>query len=240
MDELRIAVVGKDVGVTNAYIHVEEAIKLVASFKDISINIAWIDSHNVNKENVATLLKGYNGILIPGGFNFDGVEGMILAINYARSHAVPFFGICLGMQLTVIEFARNIVGLKEATSSEFDNNSKQKVIDRIPGLEKGKLLEGKLPCLLKANSLIEKCYQSLDIVETFNHGYAFNNEYVDLLEEKGLILSALSSDGKLIEAVELANRPFFLAVQFHPELTEPNKPHPLFLGFIEAAINNKQ
>ena len=165
---------------------------------------------------------------------------MISAVKYARENDVPFFGICLGMQLTVIEFARDIADIKEATSSEFNKDSMQKVIDRIPGLEEGKLLEGKLPCLLKADSLIEKCYQSLDIIETFNHGYAFNNEYVDLLEEKGLILSAISGDVKLIEAVELTNHPFFLAVQFHPELTEPDKPHPLFLGFIEAAFKNRK
>jgi len=238
MSKVSIAVVGKDVSVNNAYIKVKEALEKAADFNNIEIAISFIDSHLVNKDNVNNILKGYNGVLIPGGFNYDGVEGMIVAINYARTNNIPFFGICLGMQLTVIEFARNIAEIKEATSGEFFKDSKQKVIDRIPGLKAGQLLEGKLPCILKKDSLIESCYQTLDIVETFNHGYAFNNEYVDLLEEKGLIPSALSSDGNLIEAVELTNHPFYLAVQFHPELTEPNKPHPLFLAFLNAILNN--
>ena len=240
MKNLTIAVVGKDVGVVNAYSLVEKAIKQAASFKKLNINIEWIDSHRLNEKNITYILKGFNGILVPGGFNSDGVEGMILAINYARKNKVPFFGICLGMQLTVIEFARNVAGLPLATSSEFDNASLYKVVDRLPGLLEGTLREGVFTCNLKAQSLIEKCYQSSKVDETFRHGYSFNSDYKDLLEGKGLIISAYSNNGRYLEAVELNNHPFFLGVQFHPELSYPDKPHPLFISFIEAAFKNRK
>lgn len=239
MKNLTIAVVGKDVGVANAYSSVEKALRQAAIFKQLNIHIEWIDSHRINENNVADILKGYNGILVPGGFNSDGVEGIILAINYARENKVPFFGICLGMQLTVIEFARNVAGLPLATSSEFDQASLYKVVDRLPGLLEGTLREGVFACDLKANSLIEKCYQSSNIDETFRHGYSFNSDYKDLLQDKGLIISAFSNNKQYLEAVELNNHPFFLGVQFHPELSHPDKPHPLFISFIEAALNNK-
>ena len=231
---IKIAVVGKSESFNKSYSAIEEAFKKANGIVKFSYETHWIDSKTIDKNNVGALLKEYDGILLPGGFGYVGTEGMILAIEYARNNKTPLFGICLGMQLTVIEFARDVANLNEATSGEFDPESTQKVIDRIPDLAKGTLLEGSYPCVLKANSLIEKCYQSLDIEETFNHGYTFNNEYADLLEEKGLVLSALSSDGKLIEAVELNDHPFFLAVQFHPELTHPDKPHPLFVSFLKA------
>ena len=239
MKNLTIAVVGKDVGVANAYSSVEKALRQAAIFKQLNIHIEWIDSHRINENNVADILKGYNGILVPGGFNSDGVEGIILAINYARENKVPFFGICLGMQLTVIEFARNVAGLPLATSSEFDKASSCKVVDRLPGLLEGTLREGVFTCSLKADSLIEKCYQSSTIDETFRHGYSFNSDYKDLLQDKGLIISAFSKNEQYLEAVELNNHPFFLGVQFHPELSHLDKPHPLFISFIEAALNNK-
>ena len=239
MKNLTIAVVGKDVGVANAYSSVEKALRQAAIFKQLNIYIEWIDSHRIYENNVADILKGYNGILVPGGFNSDGVEGIILAINYARENKVPFFGICLGMQLTVIEFARNVAGLPLATSSEFDQASLYKVVDRLPGLLEGTLREGIFACDLKANSLIEKCYQSSNIDETFRHGYSFNSDYKDLLQDKGLIISAFSKNEQYLEAVELNNHPFFLGVQFHPELSHLDKPHPLFISFIEAALNNK-
>ena len=240
MNKIEIAVVGKDVGVTDAYSKVDKAIKQVASFKDAKININYLDSHLVNSDNVNIILKGYNGILVPGGFNSDGVEGMILAIKYARENKIPFFGICLGMQLTVLEYARNVVNIPLATSSEFDNNSSYKVIDRLPTLKEGELREGLIICELKEDSLIEKCYRSLNINETFRHGYNFNNNYRQSLENKGLVISATSNNGRFIEAVELNNHPFFLGVQFHPELTNEEKAHPLFLGFIEAAFKNRK
>ena len=239
MKNLTIAVVGKDVGVVNAYSSVEKALKQAASFKQLNIHIEWKDSHGINENNVADILREYNGILVPGGFNSDGVEGMILAINYARTNKVPFFGVCLGMQLTVIEFARNVAGLPLATSSEFDPRSSYKVVDHLPNLKDGILREGVFECVLKADSLIEKCYQSSIIDETFRHGYSFNSDYKDLLQNKGLIISAFSNNRQYLEAVELDNHPFFLGVQFHPELSHPDKPHPLFISFIEAALKNK-
>lgn len=232
MNVVDIAIVGKDVGVVNAYSSVEKALKLAASFTSTCVNIHWIDSHNLNKNNINDLLKGYQGILIPGGFNYDGVEGMILAISYARKNNIPFFGICLGMQLAVIEYARNVAGLPLATSGEFDKDSSYKVIDRLPNLKEG-LREGSFPVLLKEGSLINNCYQSLSINEAFRHGYNLNNEYRDLLKEKGLILSAFSDNG-FVEAVELSNHPFYIGVQFHPELSYPDKPHPLFINFLKA------
>ena len=240
MNKITIAVVGKDVMVTDAYSKVEKAIKQVSAFKDDNIDIKYIDSHLINNDNVNNILKGYNAILVPGGFNSDGVEGMILAIKYARENKIPFFGICLGMQLTVIEYARNVANLPLATSSEFDNNSSCKVIDRLSNLKEKELREGTFKCNLKEDSLIERCYKLLVINETFRHGFNFNNEYRALLENKGLTISATSNNGQFVEAVELNNHPFFLGVQFHPELTDVINVHPLFLSFIEAAFKNRK
>ena len=239
MKNIDIAVVGKDVGINNAYSNVDKALKLAASFNNVDINIHYIDSHGLNESNVDSILKGYNGILIPGGFNYDGVEGMILAISCARNNNIPFFGICLGMQLTVIEYARNVANLPLATSSEFDPTSSYKVVDHLPNLKEG-LREGTFKCLLKEGSLISKCYQLLSINETFRHGYSFNSDYKELLQNKGLVISAYSNNEQYLEAVELNDHPFFLGVQFHPELSSPDKPHPLFLGFIEAAFKNRK
>lgn len=240
MNKIDIVIVGKDIGVPEAYSKVEKALEETSSFKNVKININYLDSHLINSDNFNELLKGYNGILVPGGFNSDGVDGMILAIKYARENNTPFFGICLGMQLTVIEFARNMAGLSLATSSEFDSDSSYKVIDRIPDL-KEKLREGIFKCALKEGSLIEKCYQSTTVNETFRHGYNVNNQYRELLENKGLIISATSNNKQFVEAVELKNHSFFLGVQFHPEYSAfNNKPHPLFLGFIEAAFENRK
>lgn len=237
---VNIAIVGKDVSKANAYLMVDKALRLAASSSHIEINIIYIDSHFVNEDSVNELLKDKDGILLPGGFNYDGVEGMILAIQYARTNKIPFFGICLGMQLTVIEYARNVAHLKDATSSEFDANAIYKVVDRIVGLEKGSLREGKYSCKLKEDSLLNKCYQSSCVNEAFRHGYTFNNQYKELLEKKGLFISATSIDEKLVEAVELKDYIFFVGVQFHPELTNIENPHPLFLGFIEAAFKNRK
>lgn len=233
---INIAIVGKYAHSNKGSLKVEKALKRAAKYQNIIININWINAKTVTSDNINDLLKDMRGILIPGGFGYSGVEGMIIAIKYARENDIPLFGICLGMQLAVIEYARNVIGLNKATSGEFDKKSSYKVVDRIPDLPEGNLLEGFLPCVLKAGSLIEKCYQSLDIDETFRHGYTVNNDYCGLLENKGLVISALSADGKLVEAIELTNHQFFLSVQFHPELSCPEKPHPLFLGFIEAVF----
>lgn len=237
---INIAIVRKNISNEENYSFVEKALNQAANQSNKKIVIHWIDSKEVTKDNVSDKLKGFDAILVPGGFGYDGVEGMINAIEYARTNKVPFFGICLGMQLTVIEFARNVANLKDATSSEFDKQSSCKVIDRLPNLINDELREGILPCVLKADSLIERCYQSLDIEEAFRHGYTFNDQYSSLLEEKGLVLSALSKNGQYIEAVEINDHPFYLGVQFHPELSHPDKSHPLFLGFIEVAFNNRK
>ena len=237
---LSIAIVGKDVSQANAYLLVEKALRLAAISSQIDINIIYIDSHSVDENNVDELLNDMDAILVPGGFNSDGTEGMIVAISYARTNNVPFLGICLGMQLTVIEYARNVVGLLNATSSEFDNTAEHKVIDRIAYLKNGSLREGTFTCHLKEGSFLEKCYQSLTIKETFRQGYTFNTYYRELLENNGLLISAYSEDNKLIEAVELANHQFYVGVQFHPEQTNIGKPHPLFLGFIEAAFKKRK
>ena len=237
---LNIAIVGKDVSQPNAYFLVEKSLKLAAASSRIEINIIYVDSHLVNKDNASDLLSNMNGILIPGGFTADGVEGMIIAIEYARTNDVPFFGICLGMQLTIIEFARNVAGLINATSSEFDSNSSSKLIDHLPSLKEGELREGIFRCTLKEGSLIEHSYQASVVEETFRHGYNFNNAYREILKDNGLIISATSNDDKYVEAVELNNHPFFLGVQFHPEQTNVEEAHPLFLAFLEATFNNRK
>ena len=238
--DLNIVVVGKDVSQADAYLSVDNALQLAANFSHIDLNVVYIDSHLVNANNVKDLLSYADGILVPGGFNYDGVEGMILAINYARTNDISFFGICLGMQLTVIEYARNVAGLAYATSSEFAIEAEYKVIDRIPLLNNGVLREGVFFCKIKEGSLLNKCYQSLNVQEAFRHGYNFNNKYRTLLENKGLNISASSNDDIYVEAVELTNHKFFVGVQFHPEQTNVEKPHPLFLGFIEAAFKNRK
>ena len=188
------------------------------------------------------VMAGVDGILVPGGFGNRGIEGMVLAARYAREKAVPYFGICLGMQIAVIEYARNVAGLTDANSGEFDELCKHKVIDFMPGqsenIDKGGTLRlGAYPCEIKAGSTMEHCYGSQSISERHRHRYEFNNDYRELLESKGLTLSGTSPDGRLVETVELTDRPFHVGVQFHPEFkSRPNRPHPLFVGFIGAAF----
>jgi CTP synthase len=191
---------------------------------------------------VAEQLGGLHGILVPGGFGGCGIEGMILAAKYAREKGLPYFGICLGMQIAVIEYARNVAGIADANSGEFDELCKHKVIDFMPGqsedVDKGGTLRlGAYPCQIKDGTTMERCYESKEISERHRHRYEFNNDYRQVLQEHGLTLSGTSPDGRLIETVELTDRPFFVGVQFHPEFkSRPNKPHPLFKGFIGAAL----
>ena len=179
---------------------------------------------------------------MPGGFGGRGIEGMILAAKWAREHHVPYFGICLGMQIAVIEFARNVAGLKGANSREFDEKAPYRVIDFMPGqndeIDKGGTLRlGRYPCILKEDTVIAKCYGETRIGERHRHRYEFANEYRETLEKAGLVLSGLSPDERLVETVEIPGEAFFVGVQFHPEFkSRPNKPHPLFYGFIAAAI----
>ena len=209
------------------------------------IDINWIDSEQLTKDTYEEKLSGLDGIIVPGGFGGRGIEGMILAAKYARENGLPYFGICLGMQIAVIEYARNVCGISDAHSGEFDEICKNKVIDFMPGqsenIDKGGTLRlGAYPCVIAEGTTMERCYGTKEISERHRHRYEFNNDYRDVLTENGLVLSGKSPDGRLVETVELSDRPFFVGVQYHPEFkSRPNKAHPLFKGFIEAALKNR-
>ena len=241
-----IGLVGKYVELHDAYLSIAEAMRHAGYYYNTHIKIHWISSETINEENVKDIIGDLDGIIVPGGFGPRGIEGKIAAIKYAREHKMPFFGICLGMQVMVIEFARNVAGLKGAHSSEFDNESPYKVIDFMPGqnddINKGGTLRlGSYPCVIKKGTTMKRCYKTSEIKERHRHRYEFNNDYREILEKNGLVLSGMSPDGKLVETVELTDYPFFVGVQYHPEFkSRPNKPHPLFLGFIEAAFNNRK
>ena len=198
----------------------------------------------VTAENRGAMLSPMQGIIVPGGFGSRGIEGMILTAEYAREHHVPYFGICLGMQVAVIEFARNVAGLARANSHEFDENSPDQVIHYMPDqsddIEKGGTLRlGRYPCVLKAGTVIAACYGASEISERHRHRYEFNNEYRDALQRAGLCLSGLSPDGRLVETVEIPGERFFIGVQYHPEFkSRPNRPHPLFIDFVRAAAES--
>ena len=239
---VQIGLVGKYVGLHDAYLSVAEALHHAGFYHNVHINIHWIDSEEIKPETAESILSGLEGIIIPGGFGGRGIEGMILAARYAREKDVPYFGICLGMQIAVIEYARNVVGLKDANSGEFDERCAHKVIDFMPGqsdeIDKGGTLRlGAYPCNIISGTTMERCYGGGQINERHRHRYEFNNAYRKTLQDSGLTLSGISPDGRLVETVELSERPFFVGVQYHPEFkSRPNKPHPLFQGFIKAAV----
>lgn len=239
---VHIGLVGKYVQLHDAYLSVAEAMRHAGYTLDTHIDINWIDSEQLTKETYEDMLKDLDGIIVPGGFGGRGIEGMILAAKYARENNVPYFGICLGMQIAVIEYARNVCGIADAHSGEFDEICKNKVIDFMPGqsenIDKGGTLRlGAYPCVIAEGTTMERCYGSNEISERHRHRYEFNNDYRDILTENGLVLSGKSPDGRLVETVELSDRPFFVGVQYHPEFkSRPNKAHPLFKGFIEAAL----
>ena len=239
---VNIGLVGKYVHLHDAYLSVAEALRHAGYYHNTHITIKWIDSEEITEENAAEMLKDLNGIIIPGGFGNRGIEGMIIAAGYARKNNIPYFGICLGMQIMVIDFARNEAGIVDANSGEFAPECANKVIDFMPGqndeINKGGTLRlGAYPCVIKNGTKMEECYGSLNISERHRHRYELNNDYRDILEKSGLILSGISPDGKLVETVELPRRAFHVGVQYHPEFkSRPNKPHPLFKGFIKAAL----
>ncbi len=239
-----IGLVGKYVGLHDAYLSVAEALRHAGFYHNTHVIIHWIDSEEISAANVDDMLSGLDGILVPGGFGSRGIEGMILAARYAREKEIPYFGICLGMQVAVIEYARNVAGIADANSGEFDEQCKHKVIDFMPGqsddIDKGGTLRlGAYPCKIKAGTVMERCYASTSISERHRHRYEFNNDYLELLQSHGLTAGGTSPDGRLIETVELTERPFHVGVQYHPEFkSRLNKPHPLFKGFIGAAFSH--
>ena len=240
---VRIGLVGKYVQLHDAYLSVAEALRHAGFALGTKVDIDWIDSETITEDSCEGILGRLDGILVPGGFGHRGIEGMILAAQYAREHHLPYFGICLGMQIAVIEYARHVLKLKDANSGEFAPNCSNKIIDFMPGqsneIDKGGTLRlGSYPCLIKPNTTLARCYGELRIDERHRHRYEFNNDYRQQLTKAGLTLSGLSPDGRLVETVELSDRPFYVGVQYHPEFkSRPNKAHPLFHGFIEAALN---
>ena len=245
-DEVRIALVGKYVELHDAYISVVESLKHAGYKHNSKVKIDWIQSEDITEENVHEYLKEADGILVPGGFGDRGVEGKITAIKYARENKIPFFGICLGMQLAAVEFARNVCGLTGAHSSELDPNTPYPIINLLPDQENvvemgGTLRLGSYPCTLTEGSQAHKEYGEINITERHRHRYEFNNFYRERLTNKGLVLSGVSPDGRLVEIVELPEHPWFVAGQFHPEFkSRPEKAHPLFAGFIRASLENKR
>ncbi|MGE7998587.1 CTP synthase [Lysinibacillus sp. NPDC093190] len=238
----KVALVGKYVELQDAYISVVEALKHAGYAFNSDIEIDWINAEHVDADNVATLLKGADAILVPGGFGDRGVEGKILATQYARENDVPFLGICLGMQLATVEFARNVLGLQGAHSTELDPNTEYPIIDFLPDQNDnvdigGTLRLGLYPCKLRDGSKASKAYGQELVYERHRHRYEFNNEYREAMEAAGLVFSGTSPDGKLVEIIELPEKNFFVACQFHPELvSRPNRPQPLFRDFIGATF----
>lgn len=240
---VHIGLVGKYVQLHDAYLSVAEALRHAGYVYNTHINIHWIDSEAITSESADALLSPLDGIIVPGGFGGRGIEGMVIAAKYAREHGVPYFGICLGMQIAVIEFARHVAGLPDAHSGEFDEAGSAKVIDFMPGqsddIDKGGTLRlGAYPCDIAPGTTLARCYGIGQITERHRHRYEFNNDYRAQLQQAGLTLSGTSPDGRLVEVVELSDRPFYLGVQYHPEFkSRPNRAHPLFMGFVKAAFD---
>ena len=243
--KVTIAMVGKYMELHDAYLSVMEALKHASWQEGATVNIKWVDSETVTKDSEEEIFSDVDGILVPGGFGYRGVEGKIEAVRWARVNNIPFLGICLGMQVAVIEFARNVIGLKEANSSEFLPEGKESVIDIMPdqrGVRKGGTMRlGAYPCKTKENSLLRKLYGEEMISERHRHRYEFNNDFRTLFEKFGMVLSGTSPDDKLVEAVEIPSHPFFIAVQFHPEFkSRPQRPHPCFSGLIKASLERRE
>lgn len=245
-DEVKISLVGKYVALHDAYISIVESLKHggIENYSNVSIN--WVDSEEVTAENVEAMLKGSDGILVPGGFGDRGIEGKILAAQYARENKIPYLGICLGMQIAVIEYARNILGYADANSSELNPETTHPVIDLMPEQKDvenlgGTMRLGLYPCKITEGSLAQEVYDNDLIYERHRHRYEFNNYYRKEIEEKGMIISGQSPNEKLVEMVEIPDHPWYIGVQFHPEFkSRPNHAHPLFRSFIGAALEKKR
>ena len=241
-----VAIVGKYVQLHDAYISVAESLKHGGISNYVTVSIKWIDSKQVTSKTADTLFENVNGILVPGGFGPRGIEGKICAINYARTHKIPFLGLCLGMQLSIVEFARNQIGYKDANSIELDPDTSHPVIALMSDQNDvenigGTLRLGSYPCILDKSSIAYKLYGEEMIYERHRHRYEVNNDYRCVLTKHGMKLSGLSPDGKVVEMCELPDHPFFVATQGHPELkSRPNRPHPLFKGFVKASLENSK
>ena len=239
--EVTIGIVGKYVKLEDSYLSVTESLHHAGFANNVKVNIKYIDCETVTRENAKRILGELDGIIVPGGFGNRGIEGKINTVEYARTNNVPFLGICLGMQMAVVEFARNVLGLSDANSEEFDENSKNQVIhimDEQKNVDKkgGTMRLGKYPCILKKDSLAYKVYGKKEISERHRHRFEYNNDYREKLENAGLICSGTSPDGKLVEIVEIPSLDYFIAGQFHPEFkSRPDKPSPLFVGLVKAA-----
>ena len=242
--DINIAIVGKYVKLEDSYISVIEAVKHGGFANNTKVNIEIVNCENINNENAKDVLGKYNGIIVPGGFGNRGIDGKIATIKYARENNIPFLGICLGMQMAVVEFARDVLGYTNANSEEFDNITKTKVIHIMEEQTKidkkgGTMRLGAYPCIIKEGTLAQEVYGKTEISERHRHRFEYNNDYKERLEKAGLICSGTSPDGKLVEIVELSQKehPYFIAGQFHPELkSRPNRPAPLFVGLIKACI----
>ena len=242
-NKVKIAIVGKYIMLEDSYISVIESVRHAGFFNEVETKIELIDAEKITKDTVKEILKDYQGIIVPGGFGNRGIDGKIETIKYARDNKIPFLGICLGMQMTVVEFARNVLNIKDAASAEFNEKSKEQVIhimeDQKSIYKKGGTMRlGAYPCIIKEGTLAEKVYRTREISERHRHRFEYNNDYKERLEKAGLICSGVSPDGSLVEIVELDQKhhPYFIAGQFHPELkSRPNNPAPLFVGLINAA-----
>lgn len=243
---VEIAIVGKYVALHDAYLSVVESLSHAGFAANAEVKIRWVDAELITDENVGEMLGGIGGILVPGGFGDRGIEGKISAIRYAREQAIPFFGICLGMQVSVIEYGRSILGLAGANSSEIDPATPHALIDLLPEQKDiedmgGTMRLGLYPCKLLPDSLAMSCYEDELVYERHRHRYEFNNAYRDEIEKAGLVISGTSPDGRLVEIVELPGHPWFLAVQFHPEfISRPNRPQPLFREFVKASLTHSE
>ena len=242
--KVTIGLVGKYVQLHDAYLSVAEALRHAGYAHGATVSIKWIDSETVNEQNVAEILDDCSGVIVPGGFGNRGIEGKIITANYCRIHNLPYLGICLGMQVAVIAFARFVAGMADANSGEFDTDSQHKVIDFLPDqsdeTDKGGTLRlGAYPCRIVPGTQMHRVYGKLDISERHRHRYEFNNDFRDTLVAAGLTISGTSPDHYIVETVELEGNDFYIGVQYHPEFkSRPNKPHPLFLGLVEAALKH--
>ncbi|WP_448598308.1 CTP synthase [Thermoleptolyngbya sp.] len=243
---LEIAIVGKYVRLNDAYLSVVEALRHASLATGGDLRIRWINSEDIEPLTVAEQLQGIHGVVVPGGFGSRGIDGKITAIQYARESKIPFLGLCLGMQCSVIEWARHVAGMENANSSEFDPHTRNPVINLLPEQQDvvdlgGTMRLGLYPCRLQPNTLAERLYGEEVVYERHRHRYEFNNAYRTLFLETGYMISGTSPDGRLVEIIELPSHPFFIASQFHPEFqSRPNAPHPLFRGFVQAAIAHSE